>query len=94
MPAVHRNGDLRVCGGATVGGASGVFVNGIAVSLQGDPCTHIAGGLHASNTRGVYAEGRKIVLAGSLADPDKKCDNNVHCQPAAAGGSPDVFCHG
>ena len=94
MPAVHRNGDVRKCGASTLAGASSVFVNGSAISLQGDPNTHIAGALAASNTSNIYAEGRKIVLAGSSASPDRKCGPpNVHCNPAAVGGSPDVNGH-
>ena len=97
MPPLHRNGDLRWCGAATNAGTSSVYANGILVSVQGDGNTHLAGSLAASNTSNIYAEGKKVVLVGSVAAPDLKCPPvppNIHCNPGAGTGSSDVFGHG
>lgn len=92
MPAVHRHGDLRACGSANiVVGQGTVFVNGLPLSVLGDPNTHGGGTTLSSNNPGtVFAGGLLVTMVGSLATPDPIPG---HSGPAtkAASGSPNVF---
>ena len=95
MPAVHRVGDPRSSGGVTVGGASTVLVNGVPVALEGDSYTFGGGLLAASNTSTIFAEGRRIVLQGSVATPGFPAHQDPrHANPIASGGSPNVIARG
>lgn len=95
---VHRDTDNRICSAATrVVGQSNVYINGLLVSVQGDPNTHGAGELNASNNDGsVFINGRKIVLKGSSAAPDNLFPplGPPHDNPISVGASPNVFACG
>ena len=94
MPPVHRNSDSRSCGATTtVVGQSTVFVNGLLVSVEGDPNTHGGGELDGSLNPGtILIEGKKLIVVGSHAARDERCghDGHEHCDPIAIEGSPDV----
>jgi len=94
MTAIHRNGDSRACGAATVvAGQSTVHANGQLISVAGDPNTHGGGALAASVNPGtIFIEGKELVVVGSAAAPDALCPvpGGPHCAPAATSGSPDV----
>lgn len=78
MPGVHRNGDSRKCGATTtVVGQSTYFVNGVLVSVDGDPCTH-GSGLNKPVTGGmnVYAENKLIICA--VGDTTYNADLLLH----------------
>lgn len=94
MPAIHRNNDPRTCGAlTTVVGQSNVYANGELVAVDGDPNTHGNGGLIAASRR-VYINNKLVVNhTPDNANPDDLCPplGGDHCNPATAGGSPDVF---
>lgn len=96
MRSIHRIGDLRACGAATIPAGSpssrGVLINGQVVSLSGDVNTDGGGPLAGSATR-VLVNGIPVVLSGDPAGPDALCLvlGGLHCAPAAAQGSPNVF---
>lgn len=92
MPAVTRLGDACTghgCFGSrtSVGAASTVFVNGIAVHRLGDPWdTHCCGpvchgGSLAGGSGTVFVEGMAV---GRIGDP-------VDCGSSVAAGSGNVF---
>lgn len=100
MPAAHRQGDSRACGGVTkVVGQSSVYANGELISVNGDPVVHgdpnsapIDGGALTASSRNVFIEGQPVVNnSPDTAAPDSLCDGNVHCAPNTAAGSPNVF---
>lgn len=94
MPAVHRDTDARVCGASTVAvGQSTVYANGLLVAVDGDPNTHGGGELIAA-CKNVFIAGKMVVNDSSdNAAADSLCIpvGPPHCNPATAGGSPDVF---
>lgn len=91
MPAVHRDGDARVCGAkTTVTGQSTVFVNNNLASVKGDPNTHGGGKLAADVGPGtVFVEGKPLVGLGSNASPDSR-SGPPHRNPKATSASGDV----
>lgn len=96
MGAVHRNGDQRACGAATVvGGQSNVYVNSKLASVDRDPNSHGGGALKAVNPR-VYVNNKLVVIQPNSAAPDSLCPlpGGAHCNPYAVGRSPDVFIGG
>jgi len=94
MPAIHRDTDPRVCGASTiVTGQSTVYANGLLVSVNGDPNSHGGGELIAA-CRNVFIGGKMVVNhSPDNASPDALCIplGPPHCNPATAGGSPNVF---
>lgn len=96
MKPVHRIGDLRACGAATIPAGPAVsrrvIINGRVVSLVGDLNTDGGGALASSATR-VFVNGKNVVLLGDAAAADALCPvvGGAHCAPAAAQGSPNVF---
>lgn len=92
MPAVHRNGDSRICGASTiVAGNSNVFCNSKLVSVDGDPNSHGGGNLQAQNNN-VYVNGKLVVNnSPENAAPDNLCDGDSHCNPKTSQGSSNVF---
>lgn len=94
MAQIHRHSDPRVCGASTiVEGQSTVYANGLLVSVDGDPNTHGGGSLIAA-CKNVFVEGKMVVNhSADNANPDALCVpiGPPHCNPATAGGSPDVF---
>jgi uncharacterized Zn-binding protein involved in type VI secretion len=92
MPAVHRNGDSRACGAATiVAGQSTVFVEGKLFSVQGDPNSDGGGSLIASGST-VRVNNIPIIVVGDGASPDALCIpiGGAHCAPSATSGSGTV----
>lgn len=91
MPAVHRDGDARVCGAKTISkGQSTVYVNNRLASVKGDPNTHGAGDLKADVGAGkVFINGEKVVGLGSNASPDN-FSGPPHRNPKATSASGDV----
>lgn len=85
MAKIHRDKDKRLCGGLTVSTATTVFVNGMAVSREGDLNTH-GGGILKATTSTVYAEGKKVsgVLDKGLPD------SSGHSKTDALTGSSSV----
>ena len=58
---VHRRGDSRSCGASTTGASAvDVFVEGVAVSLAGDVCSHGAGALKSGQGT-VFANNKLVV---------------------------------
>jgi hypothetical protein len=97
MPPVHRHGDPRVCGAATVVvGQSTVYSEGKLWAVSGDPNTHGSGGLIPSQSA-VYIEGKLVIVhAPDSASADSLCPivGGAHCAPATAGGSDKTFLGG
>ena len=91
---VHRHSDPRVCGASTVvTNQNNVFANGLLISSLGDPNSHGGGGLQAA-CKNVYVH--NIIVCNHSPDsaaPDSLCPPSgpPHCNPATAGGSPNVF---
>ena len=94
MPQIHRHSDPRVCGATTIAsGQSSVFANGLLVAVNGDQNTHGGGALIAA-CKNVFIGGKMVVNnSPDNASPDALCAivGPPHCNPATAGGSPDVF---
>lgn len=94
MTAVHRNGDARACGAATiVTNQSTVYSNGQLWSVLGDPNSHGGGALIPGGAPTVFISGLGVIVVGDSAGPDSLCIpvGGPHCAPAAASGSSDVF---
>lgn len=94
--AIHRNGDSRTCGAATiVAGQGTVFANSKLVSVDADPNSHGAGSLNAACNQ-VFVNGKMVVIVGNSAAPDSLCPplGGAHCAPASSSGSGDVFVGG
>lgn len=90
---VHRQGDNRACGASTLTQISNVRVNGKAISVEGDTCSHGKGSLSATVTSGkVRAGGKSVIINGDPAKPDGLCPPvpSKHCSPKATGASPNV----
>lgn len=70
----HRDGDLRVCGAATiVAGQSTVFVNGKLWAVDGDPNDHGEGNLIHTGTT-IFIEGKPVIVdSHDPAVPDLLC---------------------
>lgn len=85
MPKVHRNNDLRNCGAKTIAKNSKVFVNNQPIALEDDENTHGGGELIAS-TSNVRVGGKKVIVAGDNAKPDRA----GHSNPKAESFSPNV----
>lgn len=93
MPAAHRHTDARACGATTVSAQNkNVFVNGLLLSINGDPNSHGSGELVAA-TKNVYVGGILVVNLGDSATADSSCIplGGAHCAPTATGGSSNVF---
>ena len=90
MPAVHRHGDLRVCGATTtVIGQSTVFSDGVLWAVEGDTNTHGNGQLIAGGTT-VFVENKKVIVnEPDVAQQDDLCIpiGAPHCSPNTAQGS-------
>jgi hypothetical protein len=97
MPPIHRDGDPRTCGAATVvTGQSTVYSEGKLWAVEGDPNNHGAGNLIASQSA-VKIEGKSVIVhKPDSAQPDSLCPiaNAQHCTPSTAGGSPKTFLGG
>jgi hypothetical protein len=96
MPGVHRHGDSRFCGAATVVvGQSTVYANGKLVSVDGDPNTHSEGrNKPIYGPKNVYVENKLIICA--VGDTTYNMDNLRH-PPGPAnpkGHSYDVLVYG
>lgn len=88
---IHRQGDSRICGAATVNTQTTVRANGRFISIDGDPNTHGAGPLKATETVGkVRINGIAVILNGDPAGPDGLCPIPPHCGPNASSASPNV----
>jgi len=88
---IHRQGDSRICGAATVNTQTTVRANGRFISIDGDPNTHGGGALIATETVGrVRIAGIPIILNGDPAKPDSLCPIPPHCGPDASSASPNV----
>jgi len=61
-----------------------------SVSTGGDPNSHGAGFLEASQIKVNY-RGIPVILFGDLSTPDGKCDDDRHCAPWATAASERVF---
>lgn len=96
MPGVHRNGDQRACGAATiVAGQSSVYINNKLVSVDNDPNSHGGGNLKANNPK-VYVNGKLVVIQSNSAAKDRLCPipGGPHCNPSAVGASGDTYIGG
>jgi uncharacterized Zn-binding protein involved in type VI secretion len=91
MPAVHRDGDTRVCGAKTISkGQSTVYVNNKLASVKDDPNTHGGGQLKADVGAGtVFVNNKPLVGLGSNASPDRR-RGPPHENPKATSASGDV----
>jgi len=88
---IHRQGDSRICGAATVNTQTTVRANGRFISIDGDPNTHGGGALKATETVGkVRINGIAVILNGDPASPDSICPIPPHCGPNASSASPNV----
>jgi len=88
---VHLRGQGRSCGASTTGpSASNVYVNGIAVSLNGDTCSHGSGALISTQST-VFANNKLVIRNGDPASPDN-WTLIPHPNPSASGGSQNVYC--
>tara|TARA_B100001057_G_scaffold466086_1_gene522867 strand:- start:3673 stop:3987 length:315 start_codon:yes stop_codon:yes gene_type:complete len=88
---IHRQGDSRICGAATVNTQTTVRANGRFISIDGDPNTHGGGALKATETVGkVRINGIAVILNGDPASPDGLCPIPPHCGPNASSASPNV----
>jgi uncharacterized Zn-binding protein involved in type VI secretion len=90
---IHRNGDSRTCGAATVvAGQNTVFANRRLVSVNADPNSHGGGALSARCNQ-VFVNGKMVVIVGNSAAPDSLCPplGGAHCAPASSSGSGNVF---
>jgi len=88
---IHRQGDSRICGAATVNTQTTVRANGRFISIDGDPNTHGGGPLKATETVGkVRINGIAVILNGDPASPDSICPIPPHCGPNASSASPNV----
>ena len=91
--AVHRNTDARVCGATTiVSGQETVFANDLLISVHGDPNSHGNGNLIAGSNH-VFINGKAVVNnSPDSAAADDLCPvPSIHCAPATASGSQNVF---
>lgn len=97
MSAIHRNGDARSCGAATVvSGQSTTFVDSKLWAVAGDKNSHGNGALIPSGTT-VFVEGKLIIVhSPDSAMPDDLCQlsGGEHCTPRTAQGSSSAFCYG
>ena len=90
---IHRLGDSRTCGATTVVRQSTVRANKRFISIQGDPNTHGAGALRATETVGkVRINSIPVILQNDPASPDSLCPplGGAHCAPNASSASPNV----
>ena len=90
MAAVHRQDDLRICGGKTiVTGQSTVSVNNKLWAVQGDENDHTGGALNPVGTT-VTINNKKVVVVGDPAAGDL-----LHPPPPtdADTGSSNVSCY-
>jgi len=93
LKPIHRHTDDRSCNAkTTVTGNTTVFANSKLVSVDGDPNTHGSGGLIAACNE-VYVHSKMVVNhSPDGAKKDNLCPlNPIHCNPATAQGSGDVF---
>ena len=93
MPLAHRHGDARVCGATTVvTGQSTVTINGQLWAVEGDPNTHLEGGLIASGST-VTINGKKVIVN----QPDQAVADTIgfppHDNPMTAGSCASVSCY-
>jgi len=89
---IHRNGDSRTCGAATiVAGQGTVFANSKLVSVDADPNSHGAGALTAKCNE-VYVNSKMVVIVGNSASADSLCPTagGDHCNPKSSSGSGNV----
>ena len=95
MPGVHRDGDSRACGAATIASNPNVFVNNKLAAVDGNPNSHGGGALSASNPN-VYIGNILVVIQGNGAAPDALCPipGGPHCAPSATSASGNVFIGG
>lgn len=85
--AIHRNGDLRVCGATTiVSGQSTVYAESNLISVNGDVESHGGAPLVAA-TNAVYINGIMVVNVGDTAPPDSA----LHASTSASTGSSTIF---
>tara|TARA_B100001094_G_scaffold259111_1_gene259177 strand:+ start:918 stop:1214 length:297 start_codon:yes stop_codon:yes gene_type:complete len=88
---IHRQGDSRICGASTIAQQNTVRANYRFVSIQGDPNTHGAGALKATETVGkVRVANTPVILQNDPASPDRLCPIPPHCGPDASSASPNV----
>ena len=92
MVNVHRNGDQRACGAATVvTGQNFVDVEGELWAVAGDPDSHGGGGLIPGTISFIDIGGLQVIGVGDTANPDSACsNNNIHCHPSATTGDANV----
>ena len=75
---VHREGDSRICGATTITQQNTVRANNRFISIQGDPNTHGAGALRATETVGkVRINSIPVILQNDPASPDSLSTNVV-----------------
>lgn len=90
MPPVVRVGDRNSAGGQALVGIPNVIVNGLPISVNGNPVSGHGRGIHRSSTTAigstnVFASGIKIQYVGGCVDT---------CGHARSSGSPDVYVGG
>ena len=92
MPAVQRDGDLNDAGGATSGGVASVRVNGIPVTVNGNPVSEHAPwrpqAAHAPHIAAATAGGSGSVSAGGI--PIVYTGASDTCGHSRTGGSDNV----
>lgn len=97
MPPAHRQGDLRICGAATVVvGQSTTYVDGKLWAVKDDINTHGDGQLIPSGSS-VFIQGLPVIVhAPDQAQPDALCIpiGEPHCDPMTAAGSGTTFAYG
>lgn len=95
MAEVSRSGDTNTVGGAIVGGASTVFVNGKPVGQVGNTLTAHSpwpkkkNNPHPPHAKATVTSGSPSVFADGIAVA--KVGSSNSCGHSMASGSPDVF---
>ena len=90
---VHRQGDSRACGAATVTQCTNVRVNNRFISIDGDTNSHGGGALRATDTVGkVRVNAKPVILQSDPANSDALCPDpgGPHCSPSARSASGNV----
>lgn len=94
MAQIHRDTDLRICGATTIAtNQSSVYLNGLLIAVEGDQCSHGGGALISTSGKGLFIEGKQVIVVGDSALPDNLCYivGPPHCAPIPITGSSDGF---
>jgi uncharacterized Zn-binding protein involved in type VI secretion len=76
LAIIHRNGDTRACGAATIASQSKLTFGGQAAALQGDVESH-SGGAFNNSGRPITYQGKTLIAVGDSAAADVPLHNNT-----------------